>query len=152
MNLTPATVKAFYRNESSLLCIASVLVARDHAAAERAKVDAYTLPILASYGFKRDCDERCDGSPITRVGDLYLSGDDEGLKAFDAACDAANAEHGYELEPGHCPALIAGHAVVKAENALLEAASEHYGIPFDGPLTLELRAKVLDLLTNPPTK
>ncbi len=147
MKLSETHVKSFYRKYAAN--VALVMVVREHAAAERAKVDAYIEPLLVSFDFKKDL---LDGSPITKSSDLYLSEDKEGCAAFYAACDEAHKANGYELEPGYCPALIAKHAVVDAENALLKVAAEHFAVPFDGPLKLKLRAQALDLILNPPFK
>ena len=149
MNLSVASVKAFYRSHKEL--IALVRSARVAADIMRKSVEAYTRPILLGFGFRRDCDERCDGSLITEDRHLYLSGDEEGVSAYYAACDEAHAAHGHDLEPGYCPALVARSHTLDLERALLKAATAHYGVEFDKIYNLELRAKALDLFLNPPT-
>ena len=152
MNLTVATVKAFYANEENLALVAKVLAARLVAEATREAVDAYIEPLFATYEFYADqlpCDS---GRKLTSSRDLWLSKDDEQAAKFYAACDAAHAAHGWELPgPGYCPALMAENEVIEAENELLKAAAEHFGLPFDGMNgSLELRAQALDLFTSIP--
>ena len=144
MNLTIASVKAFF--DVHLPLAEAVLAHREQAAAVRAKVDAYTWPILAELGLKDDEDEA-----IEDPKNLYLCEDEDGCNAFYAACDEAHKAHGFELPgPGYCPALVAEDATIKAENALLKAATDHFDFGFDRICKLELRAKALDLFTNLP--
>lgn len=146
MNLTIASVKAFYAAGAHLVLMAAVLAGREHAEKVREHVDSYTEPLFATFSFT----DTYTGEPVTRSKDLFMSDDDEGCEAFYAACDKAHKAHGFELEPGYCPALMAENAVIDAERALLEAAAVHYGIDFDNIYNLELRAKALDLFLNPP--
>lgn len=145
MNLSIQSVKAFYRHNGPL--IALVLAAREAASVLHEQVDAYTIPLLATFDLKDD-----KGKTITDPTDLYLCDDDTGCTAFYAACDQAHKENGFELEPGYCPALVVKHEVVSVERALLKAAGDHYGINFAGIHNLKLRTEALDLLTNPPIK
>ena len=146
-NMTPATVAAFYRGGPTLAAVAAVLVAREHARETREKVDAYTRPILAAAGL---C-EADGGAAILESRWLFLCDDDDGCAAFYAACDDANRAHGYELEPGYCPALVAESDLITAENLLIEAASTHYGVDFTRLYRIEARRELLDLLTGGAT-
>lgn len=150
MNLTIATVRAFYRDDEALLAIGAVLAARLLASEAREAVDAYIEPLLADFDFRVDneCDRGSprDGTPITKSSDLLLT--DQDCAAYYAACDAAHAEHGHDLEPGYCPALIAESAVIDAENALIKLASDRYGVDFTRLYKLESRAALLKLLTE----
>ncbi len=142
-NVTAETVKTFYTSINNMALVVVVLTAREHAVEMRAKVDAYTLPILAAMDLRDD-----EGQQILKPSDLYLCSTD--AAEFYAACDRAHKEHGFDLEPDYCPALIAESEVVRAENALLKIACAHYGLPYI--YDLSLRSQMLNLLTNPPTK
>jgi hypothetical protein len=150
MNLSIASVKAFYKNEAHLALMAAVLVARERAAEVRAEVDSYIEPLFAMLSRSHGLVDEYTGEPITRSKDLYMSDDDTFASTFYAACDEAHKDHGWNLPEGHCPALTAENLATEAERELLKAAAKHYGIPLDGVLSLELRAKALDLFLNPP--
>lgn len=88
-----------------------------HADEERERVNAYSVPLLISYNF-RSID---DGSRIEDTDQLYLAPDGPKIEQFYEALDKAHAEHGAEgLEKGHCPALIARNAHLRAKAKLLQ--------------------------------
>ena len=91
---------------------------------ERERVDAYIKPIFDSYEFYDDNKQR-----ITDRTQLYLSTDEQLVARYYEECDRAHREHGYNGEPGTCPALIAEHLAIQAENALLDAACKLIGLP-----------------------
>lgn len=125
MNLQPITPNDFRTWCKSRAREAALLLAAMAAAkTTRAQVDAYIAPVFARYTFT-DSDT---GQPITSPADLYLSDDDEQCARFYADCDRAHAAHGYKLEPGFCPALVAENHVIELENAFIDAGSSLTGI------------------------
>jgi hypothetical protein len=119
----------------------SALAARAFAEVERERVDTYIAPIFAGYGFTDDLGG--SGEALTDSRKLYLSTDEERCTAYVAECDRAHREHGFDGEPGTCPALVAEDLQTKAENLLLASLAKFIGA--DGFYTLALRAKALDL-------
>lgn len=111
----------------------------------RAEADARYGPIFERFDF-RDMET---GERITDPGHLYLTDQKDLCAEYYAACDAANREAGYDLPPGHCPALIAGHDVLKAERALLEHCGDFCGINYRDFVAADLWAKSVDLFLNP---
>lgn len=139
---TAREFKVFMGGEAGELADA-LMVAMARAGLERERVDAYVEPIFATYGFR---DSRT-GEPLKHSRDLYRVEDleDERVKAFYAACDAAHRERGFTGPEGNCPALVAESDVIKAEWALLGAAARW--LDFDADLLYgEKRKKMLDLL------
>lgn len=53
----------------------------------------------------------------------YLLADSD-AEVFYAQCDIEAAQHGYKMDPGCCPFLMADHARIKAERALIDAMSD----------------------------
>lgn len=119
----------------------AVMVAMAKADVERKRVDAYIEPIFATFNFR---DSRT-GESIAHSRSLYLSDEEERVKEYYAACDAAHREHGFTGPDGHCPALVAENELLKAERKLLEVACKW--LDFDVDLLYgENRKKMLDLL------
>lgn len=143
--LTIANLKALDRKPETKAVRARVLEARRIAKERRADVDAYIAPVFARFSFM----SQWNGEPITCVRDLYLSSDEEQCQAFFAACDEAHRAHGYDMQPGFCPALVAEREVTKAEHAMLTYFGEHLGIPF-GELICEARDHAVTLFLYPP--
>lgn len=137
--LTVRKLKSWARTNLELATLA--LKAKVFADLERERVNAYILPIFASYGFTNDLDG--SGALLTDPRKLYLSSDEERCTIYFADCDRAHREHGYEGEAGTCPALVAEDLQIKAENLLLDSLGKFIGV--DVPLSLELRAKALDI-------
>jgi len=88
----------------------------------------------------------CDtGERITDPDKAWLCGDAEADAAFHAARDAYVAEHYPELPRGHCPALVAGSAVLAAEKELLTQGE--FLMPWvSGCFHMQLIERGLDLL------
>jgi hypothetical protein len=126
--LTVSNLKKLDRDPKTAILRAALIATRKVAAIRRAEVDAYIQPIFDTFEFYA---ER-SGRRLTRPDDLYLVEDLNApeVKAFDAACTAAHRAHGYDLPDGHCPALVAHHAAVQAEKALLQHFSAALGIDF----------------------
>jgi hypothetical protein len=129
----------------------AVCAAKAYAQCRREQVDAYLRPIFDSFKFtigEEFGGRRGDaGKPITDPTRLYLCGDEELCKDYFHACDLEHRKHGFTGPYGHCPALIAEHLLVIAENALLDAGCKLMGIE-DGHAALwgDKREKMLDLL------
>jgi hypothetical protein len=132
----------------------AVCAAKAAAIVTREKVDAYTKPIFESFGF-RYSGELSDkmgkhggpqsGQLIPTPADLYLC-DDSRTPEFYAACTAEHKRQGFfKMKPGYCPALVAEHLLIQAENALIEAATPLFGIGVEH-VHFEDRTKYLDLL------
>jgi len=145
--LTPADLQRWAADHARLA--SAVLAARVFAEAERARVDAYSAPILARYGFKVSArfGRHEAGALITRTEDLYLVDDlkDAEIQAFYAELDAAHRARGFDGPAGHCPALTADTLHREAERALLDAGSALFGAPL-GNLHGDKRAEAVKLL------
>lgn len=137
---TAADFKKFLAGEAGKLAD-GVMVAMAFAKLERERVDAYIEPIFATFSFT----ESRTGKPIATPDSLYLTDDEPRLKEYYAACDAAHRKHGFTGPEGHCPALIAENAVMKAERALLEVAAKWFDLDVD-LIYGENRKKMIDLL------
>lgn len=112
--LTLENLKAFLPTLRPL--VLSMTAARAWAAVERKRVNAYILPLFATFTF---LDE--DGALITDPEHLHNCDDDALVASYYAACDTAHREHGFTGETGCCPALIAESDQIKAENTVLQA-------------------------------
>ncbi len=109
---------------------------RQHEAATRDIVSGYLRPVFARFAFV--CRSTWGGQPapdagqpVTDPAQLYRSDQRAMLARYYAACDAAHRAHGYHLEPGFCPALVARHARVTAECDLLHFMHRRSGIDFN---------------------
>jgi hypothetical protein len=132
----------------------AVLMMRAFVEVERARVDAYILPIFQSYGFVySDLGERCGlTGPILDMKDLYLADlDDPRMAAFHAECDRAHRAHGFTGPQGHCPALTAETRLMETERAFLDLAEPVFGISADRVYGEE-RKKYLALLIGAALK
>lgn len=134
------TVKAFFKNPQNVKLIDDLLAKREKAQAVRKHVDGYIEPVLLKANLKDD-----QGNTITDHRHVFLCEDDEKVNAFFAACDSAHAENGYDMPEGFCPALTAEHEAIKAENAVMDAASQAMDAPFHN-LNLKSRRKFFDLV------
>jgi hypothetical protein len=107
----------------------AVLIATAIAETEREACDKIHRRLLAESEYNGTRSSRAipGGAPfrVTEPKDDWLM-DEESSARYYAALDAAYAAAGYELEPGYCPALIAGHALIKAENAMIVAAGKWF--------------------------
>ncbi len=139
------------------------------AEATKERVDAYVQPIFDSFNFicegtmaerfdaspREGHTENCVGRKIKTPDDpefCWLHGRDESeeiqdkLRRYYEAVDAEHRRQGYlDLEPGHCPALIAKDLHTQAENALIYSACDLFGID-SHQLYGDRRKKYLDLL------
>lgn len=153
-SLTVAAVKAFYKSPETMKLVAAIPLAKAHAKEVRAKVDAYIAPVFAACGpfpiADRFAERLGADAKVDKPSNLYRCEDEAKIEAFYAACDEAHKANGYDLPAGYCPALIAEHAVVEAERALLKHAMAAGIIPDGADLSPKLREKALNLLVNPP--
>lgn len=107
----------------------AMIVAREFAKTERARVDAYIDPLLASLKIQYRGGLNVSGT-ITNHNHLYLTDDprcQEGGEVW-KLFDAAHREHGFTGEFGYCPALVAEDDARKAEHAYLAATGAHFGV------------------------
>ena len=142
---TPSQLKAFSRLTLAPIVL-KLNLARLLAESERKRVDAYILPFFNSLEFMTN--PEMTGEPaerITKPDELYLCGDKEKVAQYFADCDRLHKEHGSKLPDGYCPALVAEHAVIDAENELLIAGGEFFEAPFIETWG-EKRDKALELL------
>lgn len=147
--LTIATLRLFNESAATRTLRHEIKIARARARTTRLRVDSYTMPLFASFGFVH----ARTGEPLANPQRLYLAGPEgEELEArvaeYYAACDAANAAHGHDVPTGYCPALIAEHAATAAESALLAHAETILGVDLR-TAPLDLRTRGLELFLNP---
>jgi hypothetical protein len=137
--MTTTTLSPKAVSEAIEPSVNAVLMATAYAQAMRERCDKIQRRLLASgrYGG--------DGEPKY----TYLLPDEAAARYF-ADLDAAYREAGYtDLEPGHCPALIAESLQRDAERALIEAAEEFFpGVTLHKLLCagLDKHREFLDLL------
>ena len=126
---TLAQFQQFARDVAPAARAVLILMARVFAQMERARVDAYILPIFERYQFTDGLsDGGHRGQPITTPAHLYLSTDEAQVAAYFEECDRAHRAHGFCGPQGHCPALTAENLVVKVERALIELATPLFGV------------------------
>lgn len=101
----------------------AVVAARVHAELERKRVDEYIRPVFEGFEFLDD-----EGKRILNERHIFACPDEELCAKYYAACDKAHRAHGFDGPEGHCPALIAEHEAMKAEQALLVAAARFMGV------------------------
>jgi hypothetical protein len=131
--ITVDKLRAFDTDRRTNACRKALARARSYAAETRAAVDAYTAPLFAKYEFFNDLEVNAGRAERSRITDqkmLYLSQDEATCRKFYDECFAAAKEAGYDVVDDQCPALMAEHAVVRLENALLELAANVFGINF----------------------
>lgn len=124
----------------------AVLMAQAFAELERARVDAYILPIFQSYQphfrVNPKWAERY-GELVQTPRDLYLCDQEAIVQDYFEDCDRAHRAHGFKGPHGHCPALTAEHLLTQAEHCLIELAKPLTGIE---NVYGEDRAKYLKIL------
>lgn len=122
--------------------------AKAFAEVERERVDAYKKPIFEKYNFVYD--EKWGEGPkkITDENHLYLADlEHETVKAYFEEMKDAHIVHGWTGERDFCPALVAEHLLIDAENAILDAGTEFTGIEKE-TLYGDNRKKMIDLLVG----
>jgi hypothetical protein len=124
------------------------MLAQAHAELMRAKCDKIQRRLLGEREYKTS-EQWLPHIPVGRVTDpslTYLLADEDSV-VYLAALDAAYREAGYtDLEPGHCPALIAERLLMLAQRTLFECAKEFFPEIQADHLYGEHRQKYLDLL------
>jgi hypothetical protein len=123
----------------------AVCLAQAFAELQRERIDAYITPIFQRYGFQYS-GELCRNlsGPLPNQGDLYLC-EDPRIADYFEECDQAHRAHGFTGPHGHCPALVAEHLLIKAQNALIDAAMPLFGVEHH-MMSTDQRRKYLDLL------
>jgi hypothetical protein len=137
---TPTLAKFKSWSKTNKPLAQAVCMAKAFAQLERARVDAYIQPLFETFGFVDD-----EGNKIDNQRHLYRCDDEVMCKAFYAESDAAHRAHGFTGPEGHCPALRAENLLIQAENHLIEAGCELFGINAN-VVYGDDRQKMLDLL------
>lgn len=88
---------------------------------------------------------RRPGDRITEYKYLYLCQDEEKLKLFNEGHDTAVRMAGFDLPPGHCPVLVAGHILCEYQTRFLACTDKVMGTPF-AEAYAEHRKKALELM------
>ncbi len=141
--LTITTLKAFTIDPRTVELRRAVR----HASAVAEYEAAYVAPIHAGLLAAANLeDER--GEKITDTERLYLCQDEEAVATLYKAIDAAHRANGLDLEPDHCPKLIAEAALIDAQRALRDAASRELGFP--SPVNLDHVRQLDALLLDVP--
>lgn len=111
-------------------------------------VDSYILPLFYSFEFEKSPIMERKRFPETIVDHpdtLYLCTDEEKVSRYYDACDKAHREHGFDGPYGHDPVYPLKKLHTEAENLLLAAGQDLFGI-MHVDLSLDHREKMLDLL------
>lgn len=135
--LTRSALERFAHNPEFHRRAMAAIAAGEKAEATREHVDSYTRPIFDSFGFGAEYWQR-----------LYLLLDEHEARVHEyfAACDRAHREHGYDLPPDYCPALVAEHEHIAALRDLRELACGVLGIP--EPIQMEHCERLETLLLD----
>lgn len=93
------------------------------------------------------------GEPITKGNDLYLAGDDQDAEIQDFYAETNKRLRAQGIKPAdmdddHCPALVAHHAQIAAESALINASGEPLGVSTDNLWSMEKRAQWIELVVG----
>lgn len=129
----------------------AVLMARVHAELTRERVDAYIRPVFERYTFTvRPEWGTVEGERITDPKRLYLSAEEDLVASYFEDCDQAHRAHGFTGPKGHCPALVAEHLLVQAEQCLIDLASPLFGVKLD--VYGDDRKRLLELLIGAALK
>ena len=160
MNLTLDSLKQLAQDPKFIQLAADCLAWQTLAETTRERVDRYVRIVFNAFEFRVSprMGEHFGntGERITDPKLLYLCEDEATLKDYYAWCDRAHRKAGYDLSPGHCPALVAEHEQNKTEHAFLAYTDSVLGTPF-ADTYLENRDKALRLifgiaLKNPQTE
>lgn len=120
-----------------------LLFSMTHAQMEREKIDVLERRLLGSGRYGGNGDPKLAWTLPDEAFQRFLDDKHVELLAMD-----------YDLERGYCPALIAEHSQIKAENALIEAAQQFFPDVSNDRLLcgtddkggLELRREYIDLM------
>ncbi|XHX80869.1 MAG: hypothetical protein RBJ76_13320 [Stenomitos frigidus ULC029] len=132
MTLTPNDIKKFARDPANRALASEQRTLQAKAKKIRQEIDALYQPIFDQYTFLKR-----NGDRITYAEDHLYQCDDEALVAqyyneIHAAVQAGN----YGVDEGHCPALVAEHAIVVHEWKILDAMATLMGTERPGDLDL----------------
>ena len=117
-------------------------------------VTAYQNEILAQGQYRIDVeqwgelltdDEQRAGKVITSDEAAYLMSDAD-FSDYLQKLSRAHAVHGFEVQDGSCPLLIAEYALANAENAVLDSAAYLTKFEAGRPLVMEQRDRALGLI------
>jgi hypothetical protein len=131
--------------------VAHYIAAKAYTASIRPLVEGYQRAILAAGNFQYRTwpeDKRPGVRPagrITEPRDAWQM-DDAQAEAYYVLLDTAHAAHGFAVQPGYCPLLIAEHEEIKAGWLICDAAAYITSITRDQiTATLKFR-EYLDLV------
>ena len=106
----------------------AVLMAKAFAQIEREKIDAMDRDILLSDIYlSAPSPQNQEKARITKPQDSWLLCDAD-AKTYYAVRDFRIKQMGYDLKPGHCPALIAESVLSDARHLLVEVAKPVFGV------------------------
>jgi hypothetical protein len=147
MELTADRLQSIAESDKFKSLASDVLLSMAHLKVTADRVNEYAIPLFKSMGFVEGKESRHEaGNPITDPKYAYLAFEDGKCPLFDEyekLLHAKHLEHGYKVELGFCPALIAENQQMKAENWLLDFMEKSIGMPTW--VLIEDRAKMLDL-------
>ena len=132
-------LKRWAASKEAQAAFRAYLAAKAHAENTRARVDEYIGEVFKRFTFYPAADmgfcvEGKEVGPDGRIlspDHLHLTDlESANYKAFSDACDEAHKAHGYDVQPGICPALVAESAIVRMESALICSLSKALGFDF----------------------
>lgn len=126
----------------------AVLMAKVFAQVEREKIDAMNRDILTTDVYlSTSSPQNQEKVRITESQDSWLLCDAD-AKTYYAVRDFRIKQMGYDLKPGHCPALIAENVLTDTEHLLVEVAKPVFGVDLHDLLCagMDKYHKYIDLL------
>jgi hypothetical protein len=153
--MTQPTLKDFTTPEVKA-AVDAYLLAVVYAETMREKVNAVYHDILTEYPVYNDrrapSDRSCsDGAQILDPDQLYMSSDDDLVKKIYAEGNKRLRAAGIKpdsMSDDHCPALVAHHLQIQAENALIEVSGKAVGVTLEKLSLLEHRRKWIELVVG----
>ena len=108
--------------------VARLRAAQAHTDAIRPVVEKYKRELMIACGltYSADFGERA-GQPITDLRDSWMAADQQHA-VWCAALDEAAKAHGFDVQPGYCPLLMAEYAEIDAGRAVCIAAAYISGV------------------------
>jgi hypothetical protein len=146
MQLTVEQLEKVCESKDFKILAGNVLIKMAHTQLAREKVDSYSIPLFQSMGFTESMEGHYPGTPIESEKDVYLVYENYECPLYEKYIELLHPLHlsnGFDIKPGHCPALIAEMDLRDAEQHLLAHMSKEIAMPVWRKL--EDRKKMLDL-------